>query len=439
MILNANGRPFTDGVYNITNDIANTISALQTNVQVHEAITNDVMDALYKTGIGNKIIRLKTGYALNNTLLFDNEEDEDIYNEKIAKKIKTVIKWMLVFGRGIIVLHNNGDNLSRPRSSFDPKKCKMSVFSGDMVSVSDISIDLQSDMYLRPLNYIVRGVQIHHSRVVDFRYVQPVELQLPTYRYGGISEFELIRDQLIADGIISRASTTMLEKSASIFYKVDGFRAAVQNKQDSAIINYFTTLERMRSLYGSGIMDKEDEIEPVTQALQNLKETDEIALRRIAMVTGISLIDLVGETPGGLGETGAGELRATRDMVSALQSDYILEPLNELMFKLGMSQLWFNEAQGQTPEQLVKYESMVIDNAIKLESIGEDGIKYLKNKGIVQNDDTVDIFGEMINGEKDTENNQEPQAAEEPGAENGSNNDGNDSGNGEGLEKSDVK
>lgn len=439
MILRSNGKPFTDGVYNITNDIANTMSALQTNVQVHEPITYDVMDTLYKTGIGNKIIRLKTGYALNNTLLFDNEEDEEIYNEKISKKIKTAIKWMMVFGRGIIVLHNSGDNLSRQRNSFDPKKCKISVFSGDMISVADISFDIQDDRYLQPQVYIVRGVQIHHSRVIDFRYVQPVELQLPTYRYGGISEFELIRDQLIADGIIARASTTMLEKSASIFYKVDGFRAAIKNKQDTHIINYFTILERMRTLYGSGIIDKEDDIEPITQALQNLKETDEIALRRVAMVTGISLIDLVGETPGGLGETGAGELRATRDMVSALQSDYIVDPLNELMLKLGMSQVWFNEAQGQTPEQLVKYESMVIDNAIKLESIGEDGIKYLKNKGIVQEDDANDFFGEMINGEKEPKNNQESKAAEESGTENGSGNDSNDNGNGKGLEKPNVK
>lgn len=394
---------FSDGIYNVTNSLANTRNSLSKNIPDHTAITYAECSTLYKNGIGNKIVRLKTGYALKDTINFATEHDEQQYNDLLARKVKDAAKWMLAFGRGIIVFHHVGDDLSRARKNFDMSNCKISVFSADMVSVAGIDFDIQSEFYMKPEYYNVRGVQIHNSRVVDFTYVKPVEYELPTYRWGGISEFEIIRDQLISDGIIARASAHAIEKSSSLFYKVDGFRAALRAKQDTAIVTYFTEVEKLRSIYGAGIVDKEDEVEAITQTLQNLAETDQIALRRIAMVTGISLIDLVGETPGGLGETGAGELRTTREMIQGLQSEYLLGPINECMDKFELGHVWFKECQGQTPEEIVEYEAKVIDNAIKLESIGEDGLSYLEEKGLKQQTDILDMFGGDVDADSDTD------------------------------------
>lgn len=410
MILNKDGIAFNDGLYNVTNSLANTRNAITNNVATHAKMDYGEMNSLYKSGIGNKIIRLKSGYALRDTITFESTSDENTYRLKLASDVKEATKWMLSFGRGIIVFHHVGDDLSKPLGKVDELSVKISTFSGDMVSVFGANYDLQSDFYMRPEHYNVRGYSIHNSRVVDFKYVSPVETELPTYRYGGISEFELIRDQLIADGIVSRGSASMVDKSSSMFYKVEGFKQAMATKTESNIIEYFTQIENLRSVHGAGILDAEDGVEAITQALQNLQEVDQITLKRIAMVTGISLIDLVGETPGGLGETGGGELRATRDMVQALQSDYLLKPIQECMTILGLGSIGFKEGQGQTALELARYEQIVIDNSVKLASIGEDYEAYLSDKDIVT-PDTYDTFFEA-GSDKDT-----PDVNNDPGTD----------------------
>ena len=141
--------------------------------------------------------------------------------------------------------------------------------------------------------------------MIDFTYVEPVEREAAIYRYGGISEFELIYAQLVNDAIIERAAPAIVEKNSTMFYRVKGFKQAIQDSKEQSMVDYFSKLETARSIYGAGILDLEDDVKTVDQTLANLHEVDQIALKRLAMVTGIPLMMFGGEQPKGLNATGA--------------------------------------------------------------------------------------------------------------------------------------
>lgn len=376
---------FKDGLESLTNSLLNRRKASSTNSMTKTRVHDNELRAAFITGISSKIIRIKTGYALKDTLQFKNDDDKKFYNYKLSKLVQDAAKYQLGFGRGIIVIAEIGTSLSDPLKGV-PTNYKLKAFSGDMVSSGEISTDLLNDRYYKPIYYTVRGKRIHHSRVIDFTYVMPVEDDLPTYKYGGISETELIYDQLINAGIIERATSSIVEKSSTMIYKIKGFKQLMSNKKEDDVLRYLGALEDLRSMYGAGVLDSEDTLEQVNQTLQNLSESNDIGLRYLALVTGIPVSVLVGENVKGLNSSGEQERTTFQDTIEAYQSDYLKSPISELMIKLGRNEVQFKDNQGATAQDRIEYETKAIDNALKLAQIGEDYESYLKSKDVVKND-----------------------------------------------------
>lgn len=375
---------FFDGLKNVYQSIVNTRSATANNRTEHIALDYTTMTDMYKSGLGSKVIRLKAGAALSDTIQFVSEEDEDFYRKKLEQHVKDAAKFMMAFGRGVIFVHNKGDDISKPLIEINPDKLIVRSFSGDIVTAMDVDRDLESSRYMKPKIYNVYGKVIHHSRIIDFVYVRPVELDLPYYRYGGISEFELIYEQFIADSIIQRACPVALERSSNWVYKLEGFAAAIQSKQSTEIATTMAIIENARSMYGAAVIDKNDEVLSLSSSLQNLGEIDQIGLRRLAMVTGIPLSVLIGESVRGLNSTGENEMTSYLNMVSDFQQDYLLKPINDLMVKCDQGSIEFSENSGQSPEKSAAYEKTIIENAAIMTGMGLDGAKYLESKGIVE-------------------------------------------------------
>lgn len=388
------GNKFTDGIKSFVSSLVNQRTATAENGFVDNRLGAQELRAIYKTGLGNKIVRLKAGYSLDGTLQFESKQDELYYNKRLAKKVKNAAKWMVAMGRGVIVLHHRGDDLTKPLGKVDPARVLLSVFSGDMTTAAGTDLDLQSERYMKPLAYNVRGVAIHHSRVVDFTYVEPPELDAPYYQYGGISEFELIYEQLIADGVVQRASPRVIEKASTLFYKVRGFREHMSQGKESEMVTYFSRLENVRGIMAAGIIDADDELEVVSQQLSNLSDADQITLRRLAMVTGLSITRLVGENVKGLNSSGDNESDMDQSMIETIQSDYLIDPINELMTKCGQGAVVFKENQGETASDRIEYETKALANAQALYVMGEDNVTYLRERGVVQPDDFDAMFAE---------------------------------------------
>ena len=133
---------FSDGIANIVNQLANRRSAVAVNRIVSTKLDWPQMRAIYRSGLGSKIVRIKAGYALNDTLQFESAQDEKLYKAKLERQVKNAAKLMIGFGRGIILINERGANHSKPATSFDLSRVKLDVFSGDMVTAQGVSIDL---------------------------------------------------------------------------------------------------------------------------------------------------------------------------------------------------------------------------------------------------------------------------------------------------------
>ena len=385
---------FVDGLTSLTNKLANRRNVHNTNRMTSSRVDWDELRAIYRTGVGSKIIRVKSGIALNDTLQFNSSGDKEYYEERLQQHVKNACKFMLAFGRGLIVIQEPGADLSQPLPDIkDWSKVNYQVFSGDMVYIQSIEYNLASPNYFKPQFYGVRGFTIHPSRVVDMTYVQPVEFDAPGYFFGGISEFELIRNELVSDQIIQRAVPAILEKSSTLFYKIQGFKELLADRESNDLLEYLSGMEDLRSVYGAGILDSEDEVVPISQALSNLAESDMITLRRLAMVTGLSLSTLVGEPPKGLNGSGEGDRQVDMQTIKALQSEYLLDKINRLMSMHGRGRVWFKENQGQTDKDRITQESEVIKNALVLWQMGMDYAKYLEDNGAIETDAFDKMFG----------------------------------------------
>lgn len=395
---------FTDGLTNIVNKLANRRSAAAANVIASTRLSDSQMREIYRTGLGSKIVRIKAGYALNDTLQFSSTADERMYKARLERSVKAAAKFMLGFGRGIILINERGADHAAPATTgFKLELVKLDVFSGDMVTPGEVSTDLNDIRYQKPKYYSVNGKQFHWTRVVDFSYFMPAELDAPTYKYGGISEFELIHAQLINDAVVERASATIIDKNSTLFHKVKGFKDSVRCGEDDAIVQYYSKLSDLRSIYGDGLIDSEDDVVTVSQSLTNLADVDNITLRRLAMVTSIPLPILVGESVGGLNSAGTQERQSFQDMTEALQFDYLLDPVSRLCGVFGLYGVEFKDNQGGTANERIDYETKVIANAEKLSELGEDYREYLKDHEILKDDPWAKMFGAPDDPETDAQ------------------------------------
>lgn len=385
---------FHDGLASVQNAITNKRNALNTNRFNHKHVDDPELRNIYKSGIGSKIVRIKAGYALNGTISFEKNADEIYYNKYLRKQVKRACRFMVGFGRGIIVNYYHNDDLSKPLRIKKEMRLKCRAFAGDEITVTEIERDFHSDRYNMPKTYMIKGETIHYTRVVDFTYVEPPEEDLTQYNHGGVSEYELIYNQLIQDGIVERASANIIEKNSSLFYKIKGFKESLMRKQDDAIAEYFSLVEDYRSNNGATLMDGDDTVEVHAQNLTNLKDVSDLSLRRLAMVTGIPLSMLIGENVKGLNSTGDNERQVFQDTIETIQSEYILEPLQLLFDVHRLGVVKFKENQGDTPQARIAYEKQVIDNALLLFQMGEDYGAYLEDHDIVKREDYERFFKE---------------------------------------------
>lgn len=397
-------KKFKDGIQSLTRKLSNTRNAQNTNVITSTKLSDAERNEIYKTGIGNKIARIKAETAMKEGFVFDNKDDKEFYDERLSQKIEDAVKFMIAFGRSaLVIVEKDQDDLSKPLGrNINIDNLVFHVFDGYKITVAEVETDLTSDRYKKPNMYNINGHNFHHSRVIDFKYVKPIEDDMPDYNYGGISEYDLIVDQLIADGIIERAVPMVLDKSSVPVYKIKGFKQALQNKQEDNLINYFASIESARSIAGAVLMDSEDGAEMLTQTLSNLSEADQIGLRRIAMVTSIPLSILVGENVKGLNSSGENEMSIFNSMISGLQKHYIHRPVNQLMSKLGLEKVKHKQPEQLTPIEKADLETKYLDNAVKIATVlGGDHNRYLKERGLEIQEDFEDSFKDEEDEDED--------------------------------------
>lgn len=397
---------FKDGLRSLTNSLANSRTGQNTNVMFSTSIPMSELNSIYKLGIGRKIVNIKSSNIFKEGFSAEDEKGQEtikFIDKKLLRELKKASEYMMAFGRGIIVIidKNSSDN-SQELKSVNLQTVRFKAFSGAKVTVqTDSSLNELEEMYSEPFYYRIGTQLIHHSRVIDFQYYSVIEDDKALYNYGGMSEFELIHAQLINDSVIERAIPTLVEKISTMFYKIKGFKELLKQKKESDLVKYFHNLENLRSIYGAGLLDSEDDTKTEAQNLGGLDGIDNITLRRLSLVTGIPLPWLVGENVKGLNSAGKTEGTIFWSMIKNLGNDYILPVLNKKLEFMGLTPVWFNEQYQSTPVEQADYEAKIFNNALLIQQLGLDDIAYIKDRGV-----EVDVkkgFDEVFPGEDDEE------------------------------------
>jgi len=394
---------FEDGLINVRNQLAQRRSGIATNIVNAPRVSNSELQQLNKLGVCQQIIDIKTTGALDDTLAFESDTAEKFYLDRLDVLVREACRYMLGYGRAVVLVAQPGIDLSKPRQGrVNPDRARLVVFPGSDVTASDPVNDLFDERFDLPTTYRVRHQVIHWSHLVDFRYVLPPSDQAQVYNFGGISELELIRNEIVNDQIVQRAGSAIIEKNSTVFHKIKGFKEALAANRDRDLIRYYSALADLRSIYGDGIIDSEDDVVSVSQTLSDVADVSRLTLQRLAMVTGIPVPMLVGQAVEGLNSAGTQEQNTLQRTFNRTKS-FLIDPINELLAILGQPPAEFPKTKEGTPAQQIEYEGKVIDNAGKLFNMGEDHRRYLVAKAILQEEDLDAEFPGFDDGKKTTE------------------------------------
>ena len=390
---------FNDGLINVRNQLAQRRSGIATNIVNAPRVSNSELQQLNKLGVCQQIIDIKTTGALDDTLAFESDTAEQFYSDRLDVLVREACRYMLGYGRAVVLVAQPGIDLSKPRQGrVNPDRARLVVFPGSDVTASDPVNDLFDERFDLPTTYRVRHQVIHWSHLVDFRYVLPPSDQAQVYNFGGISELELIRNEIVNDQIVQRAGSAIIEKNSTVFHKIKGFKEALAANRDRDLIRYYSALADLRSIYGDGIIDSEDDVVSVSQTLSDVADVSRLTLQRLAMVTGIPVPMLVGQAVEGLNSAGTQEQNTLQRTFNRTKS-FLIDPINELLAILGQPPAEFPKTKEGTPAQQIEYEGRVLDNAGKLFNMGEDHRRYLVDKAILQEEDLDAEFPGFDDGE----------------------------------------
>lgn len=384
---------FTDGLVNFVNGMANQRNALYTNkIGYSPRILNTELANIYKNGMYKRIINIKVENALENAFCFEDKRHNEIYTSYLEKSIFEACDYMVGFGRGVILLCDNDEDLSIERNRpYNPETVRMTVFDPSVVNVGEVETNIIKQRFNKPLTYWINGYNVHYSRVIDFTYIKPIFNEMSNYDYGGISEAQFIYDQIKVNGIVERANSSIIERASTFVYKVANFKSSLRMNQEADIIKYFSMIEDARSIYGALIVDNEDIIETHQQALSGMKDIAENSLRNLAFVTGIPMPMLIGENVQGLNSSGDTEKDCFARTIRNLKNNYIIDPVNDLMSKLDLPKVLDKESSELSAMEQATYEKTVTETAQMLYSMGADHYSYLQKKGVISDEEYEEL------------------------------------------------
>lgn len=387
-----------DGFYSLLSNLMNEKASQ--DIYYCSRVSTEQLRQMYRTGLGNKIISIKASYALNDTLLYPSTSAEGFYKEKLDHLVRDVVRYMLAFGRGGILIVD-GQPLSQPlRRNIDNGSLIFHAFDGDYVHVKSGLLNPFDDDFLKPEYYIIQGSRIHPSRFIDFTYKKPALRDLPVYQYGGISELEFLKDDLDLHNRINRTVNIILEKNSTFVYKVSGMTSIMNDcdGNDNEIAKLARGIESLRGVAGSVVIDKDFmDVTTVEQGLTILNDALLMNQRNLSCNSGIPISWLFGENVKGLNSTGEQEAGMFNQMIKQLQHDHLYAPLSKLFKACGLGHVTFKKDQNVTEFQRLQIDGSILDNAFKLEKIGINASGYLEQNGLKVFDNFEDELANKYN------------------------------------------
>jgi phage-related protein (TIGR01555 family) len=279
--------------------------------------------------VARKAVDLPIDFMFKNgfDLVIDGEKESELEKEclkyyhkhNIEKRWKEAIKYKKLYGGGIIFPKDRFQNPFEPYDweSFNGRDIEWIVKDVTYMAITPY-IDIVSDNYFDPHRIIMAGVTIHADNCIMFRGLQPPKRRIPTFRYFGMSIYQIIFNALISDSYVSKGIVNMIYRGNMKYYRLKNFEQTIKQGGGDLILERIGLMEDGASIMSAGLLDAEDSVEFVQQSFASLDKIDQRSLTRLAAATDIPSMVLLGRAPEstGLGNDTSGELENFYNYIS---------------------------------------------------------------------------------------------------------------------------
>lgn len=339
------------------------------NVRLSQEICENVF---IDSWIGKRIVTKPVARAMKNGLFLEMESEEmekkvwelyeDLKIEDLIIKSQTSAD---IYGSALVLLKDTTQDATKEAGEFktlDPIMTEFPFFSvmptpGDTYTAGDVS-------------FSTLGIVADQSFVAPFVGVPVLKRIAPTYKYYGMSVYQNLWTAIINDATIMSAVANITYRSSIRHYKLKGLKNLVlANAQDKAL-DRMSLLDTSAGIFGSVIMDDEDEMQIVSQSLSGLAEIDQRSAERLSAATGIPATELLGKSPDGMNASGKSDEKVMNNYVAEYQMK-MQDPVEKIFAALvslvgGSGTKWkvgFNKPSVVDPAEKPDYDQKVLQNA----------------------------------------------------------------------------
>jgi phage-related protein (TIGR01555 family) len=340
--------------------------------------------------VAKKAVDLPIDFMFKNgfNIVIDGEQESQLekdcleYYKKhnIERRWKEAIRHKKIYGGGIIFPKDRFQNPIEPYDweSFKGRDIEWIVKDVTYMAITPY-IEIVSDHYFEPHRIIMAGTTIHADNCIMFRGLQPPKRRIPTFRYFGMSIYQIIFNALISDSYVSKGIVNMIYRGNMKYYRLKGFEQTIKQGGGDLILERIGLMEDGASIMSAGLLDAEDSVEFVQQSFAALDKIDHRSLTRLAAATGIPSIVLLGRMPEatGLSSSDVGELEnfynyiENEQMDEKLNGTKIFETIAYILTgKPQEIDFEFNSPANINPKVQAETDKIVLENMQAQQSLG---------------------------------------------------------------------
>jgi uncharacterized protein len=385
-------KPVKDGLINLVNALSSKRDVTNPFANFYTSGANlnyAQCENIYLTSwIAKKIVEIPTEYMFKNGFTFKIDGQPkiekavlDLFDElDLMDKVKVCERNKRIYGGSVLFVKNPYQDLLKP---FDPTACNVAPRSIDFVPV-DLSyiavtpvIDIISSGYFEPKTLNMAGLSCDASNCVIFKGVQVPKRRMPEFRYIGMSVFQNIFQAMIMDDYISKGIANMVWRNNRWYYKIDGLAEIAKEGNENVALTRLSLVEDSMNILSAGIIDKNDDIELISQSFSALPDIDKRSLERLASASNIPATVLLGKSPDGMNSTGESDLENFYNYVEAEQKEII--PQMKKLFNVLISMVTgkelpftfeFNKPNQISHTKQMELDGKALDNASKMDTMG---------------------------------------------------------------------
>ena len=256
--------------------------------------------------VGKKIIEIPVNRALKNGLILemdDKAKEKEVW--KIWKDLKMealIIKAQRsadIYGSSIILLKDKTQDplgVAKDYKSLEPILVEYPFYS--------VSPSSQNSLEPGLVTFSNLGITADISFCAVFTGSAVPSRLAPEYKFFGMSAFQNLWNAIVNDATIMTAVANITYRSSIRHYRLKGLKSQVLAGRIDQVLQRVGLLDESASIFGSVVMDEEDDMQIISQSLSGLADIDKRSGERLSAASGLPATLLLGKSPDGQNSTG---------------------------------------------------------------------------------------------------------------------------------------